>query len=150
MTDKEHKETARERRQAAKALGICVHCLKRPASSGYATCPDCRDQMSVYSIGRRELMKHYGICSWCGRASARPGKTQCPECAARNNDGARKRRQRYLAEGRCGTCGRALPPNSEFRLCSACRERARARKKQGLKLREGCVADGVQGHGKGA
>lgn len=84
----EYKEAKRQKRQEAKANGICTTCLKRTAMKGYAKCEKCRAAYIRYnkkrSLNSNKLSAseayYCGLCMQCRKKPHMEGRKQCPEC----------------------------------------------------------------------
>ena len=77
-------EADRKRAAEARALGLCVRCLKQPAAPGIVRCEECRGRTKAVNDARSDSRKAQGICVSCGKAPAAPGIIKCAECAARS------------------------------------------------------------------
>ena len=89
-------EYSRERRERQKALGICVHCGKRPAKDGRTMCAKCLKSRAIRERERRghfidrSEYPNYGICYQCCKRPVVEGKRLCKECIERSVQSLRR------------------------------------------------------------
>lgn len=117
------------RRQRRLEEGRCAECYSRWPEDGKKTCELCL--LLRRQRRRRALAK--GLCGLCRKRPRTEGLTTCDGCRSREREtrsryqGKPEKRRIRRAAGVCTTCGgdRDIPNGIQ---CSACRERAYARR----------------------
>lgn len=109
-----------QRRQAAKAAGLCPRCNKRKPQPLRVQCLRCTIQCNVACADRYNRLKGKGRCGHCGNKYA---ACACRQPALERN---RRRRAKARAAGLCATCGWRKPVFG-YAECAECRQRNAAR-----------------------
>ena len=127
--------TKKERYEARKSAGLCVHCGK-PARDGKVTCAECAEKKSAYGKDIIQWRRDLKLCTRCGKPVYKGAL--CLVCRsnsqlyAMNYEKTDKDRERQReankrlydtrkAEHKCTNCGRELSENDKHTRCTECR-----------------------------